>query len=151
MTQSLNSSSIVEFVVVPIGNPMASLLPPSPHLRASCSERVLKSVIFYRHGQGKHNLVVGGKQQVSVFDPELTTQGEAEAAAAIAQGTPPPQLAILSPLWRALQTADLALATLLGTTAGEVDVPRIALEDAREANNKSRCNHRRSVAMADFC
>jgi hypothetical protein len=44
--------------------------------------RVVKTVTFFRHGQGRHNLKGDdGVSQLHLFDPPLTAQGEGEARA----------------------------------------------------------------------
>jgi broad specificity phosphatase PhoE len=108
-----------------------------------CGERVLKRIVFVRHGQGHHHL---GGGQGHLFDPSLTPQGEAEARAvfkdtSLADFTP--TLALVSPLWRTLQTCTLAFQESWNTH-GCTNV--LATDAVREHNNQNACNHRRAIA-----
>jgi broad specificity phosphatase PhoE len=160
--------------------------------------RVVKTVTFFRHGQGRHNLKGDdGVSQLHLFDPPLTAQGEGEARAIAhtlmrlghgkgageaaggkggtgageGSGGGGPDVVFVSPLWRTLQTADLALSALedmlaqreeeqqrreqqeeqgasgkaVRTGVSRTGIPLFALEDAREGNNNTRCNHRRPM------
>lgn len=101
-------------------------------------ERVVKRVVFVRHGQGVHNL---GRPQE--FDPELTSQGVNEARAVFAGELAcfRPTIVLVSPLWRTLQTCTEAL-----RARGDVRCPVHAIEDVREHNNLNACNHRRTLS-----
>lgn len=106
-----------------------------------CPDRVVKTVVLYRHGQGEHNLKdpSTGKSHLERFDPPLTPQGESEARKInAAMRANPPDVAFVSPLWRTLQTAGFAL--------DGVSCLRYALENVREGNNRTKCNHRRPLA-----
>lgn len=110
-------------------------------------ERITKRIVFIRHGQGYHNLDGGRPAE---FDPALTPQGEKEARAVFADGSLAnfvPTLALVSPLWRTLQTCTLALrqACELGH-----ECPRIVATDGvREHNNCNPCNHRRVISQEE--
>ena len=109
-------------------------------------------VLHTVYQQGHHNVKdAHGKSALHIFDAHLTAQGEGEAraigepggalasvASVASAAAAPPQVAFISPLWRTMQTADLAL-------AGLKSVPRFALEDAREGNNNCGCNHRHKL------
>ena len=111
------------------------------------SDRLLKRVLFVRHGQGHHNLTdANGKQNLHLFNLTLTAQGEAEARAvftANADVLAPafhPDAAFVSPMHRTLQTCTIAMAALGPARGGSA--PVFAIEEAREGNNHSACNHR---------
>lgn len=103
-------------------------------------ERVVKRVIFVRHGQGYHNANADG---LSIFDPSLTERGVAEAQSVFTKdlATFQPQVAFVSPLWRTLQTCTHAFFA----RADAYTCPIYAMEDAREHNNLNACNHRRAI------
>lgn len=111
-------------------------------------ERVVKRVLFCRHGQGHHNLrdEHGGTPNLQMLDPELTDQGVQEARGIFADAPPGradfrPECILVSPLWRTLQTATEAVAARSdGHTC-----PMVAWEVAREHNNMNACNHRRPI------
>ena len=117
-------------------------------------EKILSTVSFYRHGQGHHNIKdpTTGKSRLHLFDPTLTSQGESEALAlrSVIEASPP-DVAFVSPLWRTLQTCGLALSGLPRNSSStsesnqNVQCPRYALEDVREGNSRSGCNHRRPL------
>ena len=55
-----------------------------------------------------------------------------------------PEVALISPLWRTLQTATEAMAARSdGHTC-----PMVAFEEVREHNNFNACNHRRPIQRA---
>jgi len=113
-------------------------------------ERVIKRVLFCRHGEGRHNTNdEHGKSQLHLFDPELTEQGIAEARAIFADALPgrldfKPQIVFVSPLWRTLQTATEAM---MARSDGYM-CPMIAHDDLREHNNLNACNYRRPIQEA---
>ena len=111
--------------------------PQDPPMRAT----VVKSVRFYRHGQGLHNekdvdpATGKAKSRLHIFDPALTATGEDEARQ-IQALVGSPQVAFVSPLWRTLQTCELGLANVDPGAC-----PRFALEDVREAQPfPNHCN-----------
>ena len=111
-------------------------------------ERVVKRVLICRHGQGFHNQRDAlGHPQHHLVDPELTSVGVAEARAIFAD-TPPgradfkPDVVLVSPLWRTLQTATEAMSA---RTDGH-RCAMVAMEEVREHNTKSPCNHRRAIS-----
>lgn len=115
-------------------------------------ERVIKRVLFCRHGQGVHNLRdEQGKLRHHLLDPELTLQGITEARAIFCRELPgradfKPQIVFVSPLQRTLQTATEAMAARPdGHTC-----PMMASEVFREHNNRNACNHRRPIQEAHF-
>lgn len=112
-------------------------------------ESIEKRILFCRHGQGYHNtLDEQGRSQGHLKDPTLTTQGEAEARAVFSRAPRAeggslfePEVVLVSPLWRTLQTATLAMeARSDGYTC-----PMIAMEEVREHNNQNGCNHRKPI------
>ena len=113
-------------------------------------ERVVKRILFCRHGQGRHNLKdehgSTTAANLQILDPELTDQGVSEARAIFAHAPPGrsdfrPECVLVSPLWRTLQTATEAVAARSdGHTC-----PMVAWEVAREHNNLNACNHRRPI------
>lgn len=108
-------------------------------------ERVLKRVVFVRHGQGYHNLD-GGRGEV--FDPALTPKGQGEARAVFSDKTLTefrPTLALVSPLWRTLQTCTTALREQRAAD-GHHCAKVVATDDVREHNNRNPCNHRRAIS-----
>ena len=91
-----------------------------PHAQdEALHERVLRRVLFCRHGQAHHNLrnASTGELQTHLCDPELTAEGIAEAKLLFASDPPgradfAPHVVLVSPLWRTLQTAEIAMAVL---------------------------------------
>lgn len=115
------------------------------HCRPEEREIVVKRVLFCRHGQGHHNTIVRGKTQLHLHDPELTEVGLVEAAAIFAEDVRAdfkPDVVLVSPLWRTLQTATAAMAA----RSDGHECPMIAMEDVREHNNPNACNHRRPIS-----
>jgi broad specificity phosphatase PhoE len=114
---------------------LPSSIPPEPS-----PPRRLVRVAFFRHGQGQHNA-----ESLQIFDPSLTSRGEDEARAiaklyATAGGKlPAPQLVVVSPLHRTLQTATLAF--------GDLGSPFLATDLCREILNQNRCNYRHPVQI----
>ena len=115
-----------------------------------------KLIHLLRHAQGIHNQAeerVGTEQWDAVeslkpeyLDPKLTEKGEQQCAEfaqrlprAMEQGLSP-QLVLVSPFQRTLQTAELCLDALPGSAA-----PWVALEHARETIGEQECDHRRTV------
>jgi len=110
-------------------------------------EKIVKRVIFVRHGEGFHNVAyeTGGDGHL-IFDAELTPRGIAEAQA-IFTGTLAsfkPEAAFVSPLWRTLQTCTHAFRA---RDDGH-RCPIHAMEDVREHNHVSQCNYRRPISEA---
>ncbi len=106
----------------------------------------IKRVFFIRHGQGNHNLKdEKGQSNNHLFDPILTPKGEQEACDVFSR-KPLPKLdvAFVSPLWRTLQTATLAISA--AWPEGH-EFPLVAYEGVREANNRSKCNHRKPITQ----
>ena len=129
--------------------------PPGPRAGAGAlcdvrDERVVKQVLVCRHGQGQHNTRdARGQPRLDLFDPALTEQGVAEARAIFADAAPGradfrPDVALVSPLWRTLETATHAMAA---RTDGHT-CPILAMEDVREHNNLNACNQRRPIQAA---
>eukprot|EP01124_Arcella_intermedia_P013131 TRINITY_DN19540_c1_g1_i1.p1 TRINITY_DN19540_c1_g1~~TRINITY_DN19540_c1_g1_i1.p1 ORF type:complete len:244 (-),score=42.17 TRINITY_DN19540_c1_g1_i1:14-745(-) len=108
---------------------------------------VLCKVLLVRHGQAYHNLWdSNGKKQLHHFDPPLTEKGEADAREVFSKWEGFEfALAYVSPQWRALQTAHLALRQR--TPTGQLPCPLLAHEDICELNDKFPCNHRRPMSQ----
>ena len=106
-------------------------------------ERVLKRVVFVRHGQGDHN---GTQDYANLFDPSLTAQGVGEARAVFTGALADfrPTVAFVSPLWRTLQTCTQAFRAR-EERGGPPPCPIRAMEEVREHNNLNKCNHRRKI------
>jgi len=106
-------------------------------------DSIVCRVIAFRHGQGKHNLKVNGVEQLQLFDPDLTEQGEDEAKAIFKSLTFIPDVAFVSPLTRTLCTAHLALEA---TYSKGWPCRLFAHEDIREGNNHNGCNNRKTLS-----
>ena len=106
-------------------------------------ERVLKRVVFVRHGQGDHNVT---QDYANLFDPSLTPQGVGEARAVFTGALADfrPTVAFVSPLWRTLQTCTQAFRAR-EERGGPPPCPIRAMEEVREHNNLNKCNHRRKI------
>jgi len=110
----------------------------------------VKVVHFMRHGQGYHNVrnkIVGkiaACTDSALFDAQLTEQGKAEAA--LVQAKVPelrPEVVLVSPLRRTLQTATIAF--------HDAKAPFVAYEDLREVYGCTAEQRRPvSVAKMDF-
>lgn len=114
-------------------------------------EHVVKRVLFCRHGEGYHNLkdADGGLSALQIPDAELTERGKVEARgifAALPSGRLDfkPDIVLVSPLWRTLQTCTLAMAA----RHDRHTCPVVAMEEVREHNNLNKCNHRRPIQSA---
>jgi len=115
-----------------------------------------KTVHFVRHAQALHNEKFNKTKDRKAYqdprfeDAELTALGKEQCATAKAEwasargrhGYGPPELVVVSPLRRCLQTATLAF----GQYAGQV--PWVALEEVRERNGHHPCDRRRPLAHA---
>lgn len=128
----------------------------------SSSGTITKIIHWQRHAQGYHNLIcdlwregqgldldstdpsVNPMVRSEVLDPPLTSLGinqchaRREQCAALS-----PELIIVSPLLRCLQTARLSFVDHLPTTTG---IPWIAHEGCREELGLLVCNQRRPVS-----
>ncbi|KAL7575900.1 hypothetical protein ACA910_000702 [Epithemia clementina (nom. ined.)] len=128
----------------------------------------IKTVHFIRHGQGFHNLMADqykmlGKEWTQftnhennpytlpeLLDPPLTEKGRLQAQALaqeqVASLAQAPELILLSPLCRAIQTGLIAFEPLIGQAAF------VAHENIREESGVHICDKRRSVArqQAEF-
>ena len=132
------------------------------------SSNTLKTVYFVRHGQGFHNLMADiareqGRSWVSnvkspenpytapeIVDAPLTEKGRQQAlllqsrVAALPQA---PELVVLSPNCRALQTGLLAFESFLPSVPGEPGKARfLAHEMVREEHGVHCCDQRRPVS-----
>ena len=127
------------------GNPSVRCRPLSSGMTDSSSGR---TVHWMRHGQGFHNAFSqqwfdsgkGGTPWADAtcpIDPSLTALGEREAQGA-REGAPSPQLVIVSPLKRAIQTATLAFDAVLPPKGP----PFVAVESVRETMGAHRCDRR---------
>lgn len=111
-------------------------------------DRTVCQVVLVRHGQGFHNLKVDGHSQLHLKDPRLTALGEEEASLAgreLRKRGFVPDIVLASPLTRAMQTAHIAIRSVLESSddSEQVIFPRItACTAARESNNLNPCNHR---------
>ena len=130
-------------------------VPTTANTGVPAAGTVLRRVVLYRHGQGEHN-VKSTPNRLGLPDPPLTPQGEAEARAIFDDAglhdddvAFEPDLVFVSPLWRTLQTATLALASarLSGALSGKA-CPLLALESVREGMNRHACNHRGPISAA---
>ncbi len=132
------------------------------------SSNSLKTVHFVRHGQGFHNLMADiareqGRKWVSnikspdnpytapeIVDAPLTEKGRQQALLLqkhVAELQHAPELVVLSPNCRALQTGLLAFESLLPTQPGEPGKARfVAHEMVREEFGVHCCDQRRSVS-----
>ncbi|UPR00576.1 phosphoglycerate mutase-like protein [Chloropicon primus] len=110
-----------------------------------------KRVHFVRHGEGHHNVHstkwfdLGKKgnpweHETCPVDPGLTDLGTEQANELNAKSQrdlgQAPEVVVVSPLMRTLQTATLGFASLAGT------VPFVAHEDCREIMGQHRCDRR---------
>lgn len=132
-----------------------------------------KIIHFQRHGQGYHNLlgdvIRASGNEINIDDPNpqnnpfvkaeiqdspLTFQGRQEAESRRIQASMlSPQLIIVSPLQRALQTAMLSFADhIQHTNKGQQPVPFIAHEGCREQLGFLTCNKALPLSQtkADF-
>ena len=124
---------------------------------AEHAPRSVKRVLFVRHGEGIHNEAerVLGKHrwetheamQPKYFDPSLNAVGRTQAETLggaltpeLASGSLAIDLIVVSPLVRAIETAELALAHVWRT------VPVVAVEMARERHGKNICDMRRRTS-----
>ena len=108
-------------------------------------QRILKHVVFVRHGEGFHNLAYAtGGDGHRIFDPKLTPRGISEARAVFtgALSSFKPEVAFVSPLWRTLETCTQAFAACDDVHGCPID----AMEELREHNHVSLCNHRRPIS-----
>ncbi len=104
----------------------------------------MSHVVLVRHGQGYHNLKVDGKSQLHVFDARLTERGEGEAAVAL-DSLPHefhPDVILVSPLTRTMQTAHIAVRSYAARFPDRNLPQLMACSAAREGNNHNPCNHR---------
>ena len=98
-----------------------------------------KKVIFIRHGEALHNTDPALK--LTAFDAKLTEKGFNDAKSAGQQLIGfTPDLIIVSPLERTLQTATAAFEHYIGK------VPFIANESCRESLSANKCNHRGCIS-----
>lgn len=125
-----------------------------------------KIVHFQRHGQGYHNLLgdilrdVGVRPNINsndtavnpwrrseIIDSPLTELGkqQCERQQKVASKLAP-QVMIVSPLLRAVQTAKLSFANYTIDRAGSSDIPWIAHEGCREDLGWYLCNKRRNLS-----
>ena len=114
-------------------------------LKVEQDQRILKRVVFVRHGEGFHNVAYAtGGDGHRIFDPKLTLQGISEARALFTGNLSSfkPEVAFVSPLWRTLETCVQAFAARDDGHECPVD----AVEDLREHNHVSLCNHRRPIS-----
>lgn len=129
----------------------------------------LKTVHFVRHGQGFHNLMADvareqGQTWTSnvkssenpytrpeLVDAPLTGTGRLQALLLqnrVDQLPHAPELVVLSPLCRALQTGVLVFESLLPTEPGTAGkAPFVAHEMVREEHGVHCCDQRRSVSQ----
>ena len=116
----------------------------------------VKRVLWIRHGEGIHNAAekkfgkdhwenVEAKKEI-YFDPDLNAVGfdQAESLSkslqpSLASGDLTVDLIIVSPLTRAIRTAELAFSAIWD------HVPVVAVELARERHGKNICDKRRTV------
>jgi broad specificity phosphatase PhoE len=128
-------------------------------------EKNFKIIHFQRHGQGYHNLLYRVMQEVGlevtdiyasdpvanpfvrpeIVDSPLTELGRAQCAeqrqAVVDEYDLTPQLVIVSPLHRALQTAQITFQDSL-----DADIPFVAHEACREELGILTCNRRRPLS-----
>lgn len=130
-------------------------------LSDSSSSVITKLIHFQRHGQGYHNLLgdihretTGNPIQVDdpdpknnpfvrpeIYDSPLTQQGRQECATRRQQASKlSPEVIIVSPLHRAIQTALISFSD--HCTGGEQAIPMIAHEGCREQLGFFTCNKR---------
>lgn len=131
-------------------------------------DRITKIVHFQRHGQGYHNLLgevlreAGLKPSVDSMDPAvnpwlrpeivdspLTEKGKEECRQQCGRAALlNPELVIVSPLLRAIQTAQISF----GHVLDQPDIPWVAHEGCREEVGVLVCNKRRplSLIQADY-
>ena len=98
------------------------------------SRHVKKHVFGIRHGEAWHNILYSrlGEDAYNCFhDTTLTTNGMDQAALA---NIPEPDLILVSPLMRALQTADILWP----------NTPKVALECLQEYPHKTQLINKRS-------
>ncbi|KAJ8901953.1 hypothetical protein NDN08_004155 [Rhodosorus marinus] len=112
-----------------------------------------KILHLIRHGQGSHNLEALMQNSVCVcatdgrpnccynnpehFDPRLTDLGREQASSLSKRGLTP-DLIVVSPLTRTLQTASLAFP--------ETKIPMLVKEDIREVLGLHECDRRRKIS-----
>lgn len=114
---------------------------PAPQIKAR--------VVFWRHGQGYHNV----EDAFHLHDPSLTPLGQQEAeairkwyttptdpSASTQKHYPPPQVIFVSPLERTLETATIGFREHVGSTT------MIATDLCREVINHNPCNYRRTIS-----
>lgn len=101
-----------------------------------------KIIHFVRHAQGYHNIDPSIMKQPAGLDARLTDEGEAQCAQ-LAQTAAElrPQLIVVSPLTRTMQTALLSFSIQLK----QQGVPLVALESVRETVNYL-CDARRPLS-----
>ncbi len=109
-------------------------------------------VIFVRHGEGFHNVVLNQQEAALVCDPVLTPKGEEDARSVFCDNHlfdgQSPQLIIVSPLWRVLQTAVIAN----GSLPPEKRCSHLQSWDlVASCNNNNRFSHRRSRTELARC
>jgi broad specificity phosphatase PhoE len=131
-----------------------------------------KTVHFQRHGQGYHNLIGEMYRDIlrrpidlddrdpatnpflrpEMCDSPLTEKGRLECAARREEASVlKPQIVIVSPLHRAIQTAMLSFADFrTSSTSSIISIPWMAHEGAREQHGLLQCNKRRSVTDAQL-
>ena len=142
--------------------PLEQEIPPN-HEDAATT-RIIKTIHLIRHGQGFHNLLadrataagIEWKQFAAdspanpymapeVTDAPLTDKGRRQAIVLrdtqVKELVVKPQLVVLSPLCRALQTGLLAMADFVGT------IPFVAHELVREQTGIHLCDKRRSCDL----
>jgi broad specificity phosphatase PhoE len=109
-----------------------------------------KSVHFIRHCIAAHNVRPFACSSPEVFDPELTTEGLADAfalGARISSGSPPTDAVILtSSLMRALQTAHELQRTSWTSSLFKPKV--IVIEELREVYSRCTADMRRPLSVA---
>jgi broad specificity phosphatase PhoE len=139
------------------------------HNKASDDTVITKIVHFQRHGQGYHNLVgemlreAGVKVNIDSMDPSvnpwlrpeivdspLTEMGKWQCAQQQQVVTRlNPELVVVSPLTRTLQTAKISFSEHYGSIP---NIPWVAHEACREELGVLTCNKRRRLSdiMSDF-
>ncbi|KAI6416624.1 hypothetical protein MCOR20_000841 [Pyricularia oryzae] len=96
------------------------------------------TLILIRHAQAEHNV----SKDYSIPDPELTPLGKEQAAALSAHlqkrlpGSLDPELIIVSPFRRCLQTATIAFDWLIDAESGRSKVPMVANASWQENADK---------------
>eukprot|EP01084_Bolivina_argentea_P199928 341972_1 len=99
----------------------------------------VKYLLLVRHGEGHHNIKKNGKKQKHIKDAELTEKGIIEAKALLNRFKlieNKIELLIISPLSRAIQTAQYGIIPLINNNK---NINKIVLDNCRERMNTNPC------------